>query len=380
MLILLHKVQPFILVQAYPVGLTSARTRTGPNLGLNKLNLKHTTLDISGLPALRELLASPRRIGIISHRQPDGDAIGSSLGLYHFLVAQGHNAVVVMPTDYPRFLKWMPGTDHVLIHENDQKLAESRLAETDVLFILDFNAPSRAYLLEKFIIGYKGVKVMVDHHPEPEPCVDLMYHDTAACSTSELIYRLVTDLGHRLPGPDAGMCLYCGILTDSGSFRFPSVTAQTHRIVAGLLELGVDHSAVYEQVHSSSSEHKLRLLGYCLDDRMVVLPEFHAAYISLSLEEKERFHFEPGDTEGTVNYPLGITGIRFAAFFSEDRDRVKISFRSQGSFDVNALARAHFNGGGHRNAAGGHSTEGLETTVARFRALLPQYAAQLAIP
>lgn len=329
---------------------------------------------------LKRLLATPRRITIVSHRQPDGDAIGSSLGLAHYLRTHGHRVTVVMPTDYPEFLKWMPGTADVLIHEENRKATEAAMQGTEVLFVLDFNAPSRAYLLENLLVEMDCVKVMIDHHISPEPFVHFMLSDTKACSTSELVVRFIRMMGHEVPNADSGKCLYCGILTDSGSFRFPNVTPETHRIVADLIELGVDHTEVYDHIFNNSTEEKLRLLGFCLDEKMVVMPKYHAAHISLSYAEKERFKFRPGDTEGTVNYPLGIAGIRLSAFFSEDKDRVKISLRSQGSFDVNLMARAHFNGGGHRNAAGGHSFESLEATVQRFEDLLPTYADQLRQP
>jgi len=319
---------------------------------------------------LRHLLADKRKITIVSHKNPDGDAIGSSLGLYHYLMDRGHSVHVVMPTDYPQFLKWMEGTDIIVNHEKDTTTADALVMDCDILFCLDFNTPDRAFGVEKAIRASSAKKVMIDHHPQPEPFVDFMLSDTSSCSTAQLVHRFITMMGDNVPNRACGECLYTGILTDSGSFRFPSTTSETHRIVADLLDAGVDNAGVYDLIHNNGSEHRMRLLGYCINDKLTVLPELGAAYITLTLEEKERFHFRSGDTEGTVNYPLGIAGIHFSAIFIEDKDQVKISFRSIGDFDVNAFARAHFNGGGHRNAAGGRSELPLASTVKRFEELL----------
>lgn len=326
---------------------------------------------------LRDYLAKPRTVTIVSHKSPDGDAIGSSLGLYHYLVGKGHIVHVVMPNDYPDFLKWMVGTEKVVLHERNVAKAEALVLGCDLLCCLDFNTPSRAFGLEKSIRESKALKLMVDHHPQPEPFVDFMLSDTSSGSTAQLIYRLIALMGDKVPGKDCGECLYSGILTDSGSFRFPSTTAETHRIVAELLEVGVDNAGVYDRIHNASSEHRLRLLGYCINDKLTVIPDFSTGFITLSMEEKERFHHQAGDTEGTVNYPLSIEGVYFSAIFIEDKDMVKISFRSIGDFDVNAFARNHFDGGGHRNAAGGRSELSLAATVEKFVGLLPSYSAKL---
>lgn len=326
---------------------------------------------------LRNLLSAPRSIAIVSHKHPDGDAIGSSLGLYHYLIGKGHMVSVVMPTDYPHFLKWMDGTSSVTNHERDAGKGDALIMGCDILFCLDFNTPDRAFTLEKAIRATPATKVMIDHHPQPEPFVDFMFSDTTSCSTAQLVHRFITMMGDTVPDRACGECLYAGILTDSGSFRFPSTTSETHRIVADLLDAGVDNAAVYDRIHNNGTEHRMRLLGYCINDKLTVLPEFSTGFISLSLEEKDRFHFRPGDTEGTVNYPLSIEGIHFSAMFIEDKEMVKISFRSIGDFDVNAFARAHFNGGGHRNAAGGRSDLPMDETLKKFVGLLPQHAKQL---
>lgn len=326
---------------------------------------------------LKELLATPRKVAIVSHKSPDGDAIGSSLGLYHYLITKGHEVVVVMPNDYPTFLKWMPGTDKVVLHEGNEQNAEGLVNAAEVLFCLDFNTPDRAYGLEEVIQRSENVKVMIDHHPQPSGFVDFMLSDTASCSTAQLVHRFAGMMGDKIPNKESGECLYAGIVTDSGSFRFPSVTSETHRIVADLLDLGVKQDKVYNLIHNTSSEHRLRLLGYCLDDNLTVLKDYSTAFITLSLEEKKRFHFQQGDTEGTVNYPLSIEGVNFSAIFIEAEGYVKVSFRSIGEFDVNAFSRASFSGGGHRNAAGGRSDLPLKETIDKFVALVKENADKL---
>lgn len=329
------------------------------------------------LTELKELLVTPRKVAIVAHKSPDGDAIGSSLGLYHYLITKGHDVSVIMPNDYPTFLKWMPGTDKVVLHEGNEQNAEALVNAAEVLFCLDFNTPDRAFGLEEVIQRSENVKVMIDHHPQPSGFVDFMLSDTSACSTAELVHRFAGMMGDRIPNKESGECLYAGIVTDSGSFRFPSVTSETHRIVADLLDLGVKQDEVYNLIHNTSSEHRLRLLGYCLDDNLTVLKEYSTAFITLSLEEKKRFHFQQGDTEGTVNYPLSIEGVNFSAIFIEAEDYVKVSFRSIGEFDVNAFSRASFSGGGHRNAAGGRSDLPLKETIDKFVALVKENADKL---
>lgn len=328
---------------------------------------------------LKELLSTPRKVAIVAHKNPDGDAVGSSLGLYHYLVDKGHDVTAVMPNDYPDFLKWMPGTDGIVFHEGNEKNAEAIVNDCEVLFCLDFNTPNRAFGLENVIRSSDNVKVMIDHHPQPDGFVDYMLSDISSCSTAQLIHRFAEMMGDSIPNKESGECLYAGIMTDSGSFRYPSTTSETHRIVADLMDLGVDNSMVYDRVYNTSSEQRLRLLGYCIDDNLTVINEYGAAFISLSLEEKKRFNFQKGDTEGTVNYPLSIEGINFSVIFIEAEDMVKMSFRSIGEFDVNQFARTNFDGGGHRNAAGGRSDLSLQKTIEKFVGLLPQYADELKV-
>lgn len=329
------------------------------------------------LTELKQLLAEPKKIAIVAHKSPDGDAIGSSLGLYHYLSWKGHEVQVVMPNNYPRFLKWMPGNEIIVIHDGNATQAEGLVNGADILFCLDFNTPSRAYGLAEVIQRSENVKVLIDHHPQPDDFADFILSDTSVCSTAQLIHRFAGIMGDKIPNKQAAECLYCGIMTDSGNFRFASVNAETHRTVADLLDLGVQNDQVYNLVHNTSSENRLRLLGYCLNDNLNVISDYGTAYISLTMEEKKRFSFENGDTEGTVNYPLSIDGINFSAIFIEAEDKVKISFRSIGEFDVNQFARENFDGGGHRNAAGGASELSMDETIKKFISLLPKYASKL---
>lgn len=329
------------------------------------------------LSELKALLSTPKKIAIVAHKSPDGDAIGSSLGLYHYMVFKGHQVEVVMPNDYPSFLKWMPGNDNIVLHEGNEAKAEALINDAEVLFCLDFNVPSRAFGLQEVIQTSQNVKVMIDHHPQPDGFVDFMLSDTSSCSTAQLVHRFADMMGDKIPNKQAAECLYCGIMTDSGSFRFPSVTPETHRVVADFLELGVNQDEVYNLVNNSSSEQRLRLLGYCIDDKLSVMSKFSTAYISLTIEEKKRFNFQQGDTEGTVNYPLSIEGVNFSAIFIEAEEYVKISFRSIGNFDVNQFARTHFDGGGHRNAAGGRSDLSMADTITKFESLVKENADKL---
>lgn len=329
------------------------------------------------LSDLKELLSTPKQIAIVAHKSPDGDAIGSSLGLYHYLLSKGHTVDVVMPNDYPSFLKWMPGNEIIVLHEGNEQQAEALVNSAEVLFCLDFNTPSRAFGLEQVIQTSDNVKVMIDHHPQPDGFVDFLLSDTSSCSTAQLVHRFAELMGDKIPNKESAECLYCGIMTDSGSFRYPSVTPETHRVVADFLELGVKQNEIYNLVFSNGSEQRLRLLGYCIDDKLSVIQDCSTAYISLTLDEKKRFNFQQGDTEGTVNYPLSIEGVNFSAIFIEAEDFVKISFRSIGEFDVNQFARAHFNGGGHRNAAGGRSDLSMTDTIAKFEQLVEENADKL---
>jgi phosphoesterase RecJ-like protein len=333
---------------------------------------------VKPLASLKKLLAKPRKIAIVTHWSPDGDAIGSSLGLWNFLVKKGHSATVVVPNEYPEFLHWMKGHNKVVDAMKHPKKAEAVFRQAELIFCLDFNDLGRINSLGEIIAGLDTPKVLIDHHPNPSEFADYALHKVTASSTAELIYEFIGRMGGKklVDGPTAD-CLYTGIMTDTGSFRFPATTAQTHRITAALIEAGAQNSANHNRVYDDNTESRLRLLGYSLSEKLVVLPEFHTGFFTLSEAEHDRFHYKKGDTEGLVNYALTMRGIVFAAFFSERDGKIKCSFRSKGKFDVNLFARAHFNGGGHMNAAGGMFPGTLDEAVKKFKSLLPEYQSKL---
>lgn len=329
-------------------------------------------LDIN---SLADLLTQPKRIVITTHHKPDGDAIGSSLGLYNYLIQRGHHARVITPTDYPQFFDWMPGNEDVIIYTNQVEQSNKLVAEAELIFCLDFNALSRINELGLEVEKSKALKIMIDHHLEPQDFDDYRHWDINACATAQLVYDFIANLlnDKALINKDVAACLYTGIMTDSGSFRFPNTTATVHRIVADLIDAGAVNWRIHQLVYDSSTESRLRFLGHCLSQKMEVLPEFNTALITVSQQELQQYDITTGDTEGIVNYALSINGIRLAAFIVERKDRVKLSLRSKGEFPANDICKKYFNGGGHRNAAGGHSEVGLEETIEHFKSILPNY-------
>jgi len=324
------------------------------------------------IQSIKQLLANPKKIAIIPHRSPDGDAMGSTLALYHFLLKDGHQPVVIAPNEFPEFLAWLPGSESVLIYENEKEKTTQILTECDLIFTLDFNALHRTGEMEKVLSQLQAPFIMIDHHQSPENYATYTYSDTQFGSTCEMIYNFISFLDKKKQlDKTIATCLYTGILTDSGSFRFPKTTGTTHRIVADLIDLGVENTNIPNWLFDNNSYNSIQLLGRALQN-MIVIPEYKTAYIVLSQKELDEFHYQKGDTEGIVNYGLSIKGIHLAAIFIEHKDEniIKISFRSQGDFDVNQFARNHFNGGGHINAAGGKSNENMHETVRKFRDLL----------
>ena len=304
--------------------------------------------------------------------------MGSSLALYNYLKATGHDVVVVTPSDYPDFLHWMPGNDQVVSYGTQPARSLELLAEADVIFCLDFNAVSRMEKLGPAVTASSAKKILIDHHLDPENFCDYTFSFPAACATCELMFHfLVVTGGRQAITKDVASCLYTGIMTDTGSFRFSSMTADTHRVVAELMDAGASNFTIHEAVYDNFSESRTRFLGHCLNEKLVVLREYNTAYISITEDELRRFAHQSGDTEGIVNFALGIKGIKLAAFFCEQDGLIKISFRSKDNFSVKELASAHFNGGGHTNASGGRSRESLIATVGKFIDILPQYKNQL---
>jgi len=322
--------------------------------------------------AIQNLLATPKKIAIIPHRSPDGDAMGSTLALYHFLLKLNHNPVVISPNEFPNFLAWLPGSETVLIYENDKENCTKILNEAELIFTLDFNALHRTGEMEQVLNKLSAPMIMIDHHQKPDIYATVTYSDTSIGSTCEMIYNLISYLDKKdLLDKTIATCIYTGITTDTGSFRFSSTTSTTHRIVADLIDLGINNSAIHNSLFDDNSANRLQLLGRALQN-IKVFPEYKTSYITLSQKELDEFHYQKGDTEGIVNYGLSIKGIHFSAIFIELRDEniIKISLRSQGNFDVNQFARQHFNGGGHINAAGGKSYESMKATTNKFEELI----------
>jgi phosphoesterase RecJ-like protein len=332
--------------------------------------------------AIKEILSTPKNIVLVAHRNPDGDAIGSTLAMQHYLSKKGHIATTVLPNDIPGFLQWLPGVDTVYKYDKQNKQSKRAINEADIVFLLDFNAFHRVGDdMQKALEAYKGTYIMIDHHQQPDPITEFIYSDTSICSTCQMVYQFI-DMMEELEMIDAEIatCLYTGIMTDTGSFKFSSTTSTTHKIIGSLIDKGADNSKIHDRVFNTNTISRLQLMGAALSN-LHVLPEYHAAYITLSQEELNRYNFQKGDTEGLVNYGLSVKGIFLAAIFIEDKEQeiIKISFRSKGSFSVNQFSRNHFNGGGHDNAAGGKSLASLEETVKIFSELLPSYKKQLEV-
>ncbi|NNF18899.1 MAG: bifunctional oligoribonuclease/PAP phosphatase NrnA [Flavobacteriaceae bacterium] len=329
---------------------------------------------------VRALLSEPQQAVIIPHKNPDGDAIGSCLGLYHFLRKLGHDAKVVAPNDYPKFLKWMPGNNDVIIFDKQTELAQGLLDKAALVFTLDFNDLGRVGPhMETALKQLKVPMVMIDHHQAPSDYAKVTYSDTGMSSTCEMVYRFIEAVGStEIIDADIANCLYAGIVTDTGSFKFPSTSSDTHRIAADLIDKGAQNSDIHSNIFDTNTPARLHLLG-CALKNMVIKAEVSTAYITLSQAELDQYQYKKGDTEGFVNYGLTLEGIKFAVIFIENKEEgiIKISFRSTGEFSVNDFARTYFNGGGHKNAAGGRSERSMEDTVAYFESLLEKHKKDL---
>lgn len=336
-------------------------------------------MNLADVATVRELLSQSNNIAIIPHKNPDGDAIGSTLGLHFFLKLLGKTSQVIVPNDYPKFLKWMPGNGTILNFEKQHSQSVAFLEKSDLIFTLDFNHLSRTGQMEKWLHASAAKFIMIDHHQQPSDYAVVTYSDVSISSTCELVYNVIEAFGktHAIT-PEMATCLYTGIMTDTGSFKFSSTTGRTHRVVAELIDKGAQNMQIHQQVFDTNSPSRLLLLGTALNN-LVILPEYRTAFITLSQKELDQHNFNKGDTEGFVNYGLTLEGIVFAVIFIENREEgiIKISFRSTGSFSVNDFARNHFDGGGHTNAAGGRSTATMQETVKKFKLLLKVHQNQL---
>lgn len=327
---------------------------------------------------LKSLLSQPKQIVILSHRNPDGDAIGSSLAMNHYLTRLGHKCDMIVPNEFPKFLKWMDGAKGIQIAEYSPSNSRNLIENAELIFILDFNTTSRIDEVGQWVEKSTAPKVMIDHHQQPQD-FDFMYSDTEIPATCQMIYNFIEAMGHLdLIDRSIGECIYTGIMTDTGNFRFKNTSAATHRIVAELMDKGVEADRVYNHIFNTQSPDRLRLLGKVLDS-IRILPEYRTAFMYLTRKQQLKYNTQKGDTEGFVNYGLGIDNFIFSVIFIEDmqKDFYKISFRSKGDFDVNEFARKYFNGGGHINAAGGRSDLSLKETLDKFEKLLEQHKEEL---
>jgi len=338
---------------------------------MNNFSALFSHLDIT---ALKSKISEAKSIIITAHKSPDGDAVGSTLGLWNTLVDSGKIATVILPDGFPSNLKWMNGSDKIVLFDSEKEKAEKLFSEADIIFCLDYNDFSRTGEMKNILQKSAAFKIMIDHHPDPTNEVDILVSSIAECATAQMIYQFIDTMGWKNKLSVKGAeCIYCGIMTDTGSFRFPSTTAKTHQIVSELLAIGMSNSYVHTQVFDNDSESRLRLTGFAISEKMKVLYDLKTTYFVLTQEELNRFNYQQGDTEGLVNYGLGVKGIKMSAIFIERGDQVKISFRSKGNVPVNQFSKKYFNGGGHMNAAGGSSNCNISETVSLFLEKLPEF-------
>ena len=333
---------------------------------------------MQNIEAFKELLNSPKNIIITTHQKPDADALGSSLGLAEYLTKKGHDVTVITPTGYPYFLNWMKGNDDVINYLKAEEKSHEMVEKADIIFCLDFSSLHRINSLGEHVRTSNAIKVLIDHHLDPEDFADFVSWSTKAAATAELVFELIRDLGDAdLIDKSIAECLYAGIMTDTGMFKHPNTTKNVHLITAELIDLGADISKVARMIYDTNSVNRLKFIGYALSQRLVVLEEYKTAYFAISAGDLKKFNYQTGDSEGLVNYALSIKGIMFAAMIVEREDMVKLSLRSKGGFPANEVAKNYFEGGGHKNAAGGKSDLSLNETVEKFKKILPEYKEKL---
>tara|TARA_B110000879_G_scaffold163799_1_gene211532 strand:+ start:3027 stop:4067 length:1041 start_codon:yes stop_codon:yes gene_type:complete len=331
------------------------------------------------LNELKLLLQNKKNIVITIHRGPDADALGSALALSDVLKQLNHNVTVVSPNDYASFLYWMKGNNEVVVFTEQTEKAIEITNNADLIFLLDFNDLSRIGEYTETVKNSSSTKIMIDHHQEPNMNdADLVFSDTSSCSTAQLLFEILDGLSFKsMINKDVAECIYAGIMTDTGSFKYSSTTSKTHKVISELIDAGAENSKVHDLIYDNYSEDRTKLLGYCLNDKLQIFPKLNSAIISLTEEELDRFNFKKGDTEGVVNYALAIKGIIFAVFIAEKEGKVKLSLRSKGDFKVNEIAKKYFSGGGHMNASGGISDRSVEGTVKKVIEVFEEYKNEL---
>lgn len=331
------------------------------------------------IDAIRQVVERGRRFVVLAHKNPDGDAVGSTLAMCHFLLSMGKEAVVVLPNVFPAFLSWVPGADAVLFYDKEKERCDTAIAEADVLFCLDFNVLSRTGDVCGSLLSSSAKKVLVDHHPQPSDEFDVLVSHSEACSTCELVFRVITALGGTAAlNFEMAQCIYTGMMTDTGAFAYASTRKDVYLIIAELLDKGIDKDWIYRKVFYTSSVTRMRLWGYAMYDKLKVYNKYNAALITLSHSELMRFYASKGDTEGLVNQPLQVKGVRFSCFLREESPgKINVSLRSVDDFPCNSVAAEFFNGGGHKNASGGEVYGTMEMAVERFKQALQRYKREL---
>lgn len=337
-----------------------------------------TMVEESVIRSIRKWIEAAKRVAVLTHTNPDGDAIGSSLALALALGKMGIDSQVVIPDGLPDFLRWLPGIERSTTFAYKEEKAIEIIEGADLIFCLDFNDPKRLNGVEEHLQKSSAKKVLIDHHQEPLDFTDIAISETWRGSVGEMLYLFIKEVFQvEVMDKDIATCLYVAIMTDTGNFNYASSYPEIFHIVGDLMKYDLEKDMIYSNVYDAFSEDRMRLQGYCMLEKMVVLPQYHTAYISLTDEELKKFNHRKGDTEGFVNIPFSVKGIKFTALFVEKRDRIKVSFRSRGNFPVNEIASEHYNGGGHINAAGGDSFIGMKETLAGFESLLPGYSKPL---
>lgn len=328
---------------------------------------------------IKHLLCANKKVVVVSHTNPDGDAIGSIVAMYHYLKKLDVKVDMMVPNKFPEFYDWIPGSDKIVIYEKQTKLSQQLLKEADLVIALDFNSLQRLGTLKDIVEKVSCEKMLIDHHIDPDlDSFNYAFTTVDTSSTAELVFQFICLMGHEhLIDKQIGQAIYAGIVTDTGSYSFSCNRPETYLITAKLVSLGVDAERIHKLIYDTFSENRLRLLGYAISERMIVWSDLHTALIYLTKDDLTKYNYQVGDTEGLVNYPLSMKGINVSVLITEKDNQLRLSFRSKGSFSVNDLSRKYFNGGGHKNAAGGRTNEDVNTLINRLKTVLNKYKESL---